>query len=150
MPSAKALKSEFGIGDLADIRRFIEKTAADLGGNDEAVSELVLATNEAITNIIIHGYGGEPGPIEIVVDRAGQDLVVIIRDKSPFFDPCSFPLPDITIPLEQRGPGGMGILMMRSFVDDLTHRQLGEGGNELALVKCDAVNSTATGTQLFL
>ena len=53
--------------DLVSMRAFIEESALMLGGDDEPVSELQIAVNEAITNIILHGYQGKSGFFEIFV-----------------------------------------------------------------------------------
>jgi anti-sigma regulatory factor (Ser/Thr protein kinase) len=91
--------------------------------------------DEAVTNTIAHGYQGEQGAVEVEVSRAGEDLVIRIRDEAPLFDPTIVPAPDVTLPLEQRLPGGLGIYFIRQIMDEMTHRVTPQGGNELILVK---------------
>jgi len=125
--------------DLAEVRRFVEAAASAVGGEEDAVSELVLAVNEAVCNIITHGYGNRSGIVTIDVLRDDHDLAIRLRDRAPAFDPNSVPAPDITIPLNQREHGGMGVHMMRSFTDEMTYRATADGWNELTLVKHDAL-----------
>jgi anti-sigma regulatory factor (Ser/Thr protein kinase) len=132
------------LSDLAEIRRYVKKTALLMGCANDAVSEIVLAANEAVTNILIHGYDRKPGSVAIVVCRDGADLIVYLRDRSPSFDPNIYPPPDITLPLELRKPGGMGIHMMRNFVDEMIYHEDADGVNELALVKRDAVKTSTS------
>ena len=124
--------------DLARIRAFVESAATSQGADREAVDDMVLAMNEAVTNIILHGYGGRPGMIEIDVSYNGADLVIKLRDQAPQFDPLTYPEPDITMPLEKRPFGRMGIHVMRRFTDRLSYRVAGDGSNELTLIKHDA------------
>jgi serine/threonine-protein kinase RsbW len=69
------------------------------------------------------------------VGRQGEALLVRLRDGAPLFDPTLLPMPDVTLPLEVRPLGGLGIFLMRQSVDDMTYRVTPEGGNELTLIK---------------
>jgi serine/threonine-protein kinase RsbW len=124
--------------DMADIRLFVEHAATELGVNSDAVRELVLAVNEAVINILIHGYQDMPGGVIIELTRKGSNLKVRLSDCAPAFDPTLVPPPDLTPPLEQRPAGGMGVHMMRSFVDELSYRLTPEGQNELVMVVWNA------------
>jgi serine/threonine-protein kinase RsbW len=123
------------LNNLATIRRFVEDAAASRPADPEAIAEMLLAMNEAATNIIVHGYQGQPGIIEVEVGYDKDALVVCLRDRAPAFDPTLVPAPDLTLPLEQRPFGGMGIHMMRQFTDELLYRTTPDGSNELILVK---------------
>ncbi len=121
--------------NLAPMRRFIESAAAALGADAQATNDLIQAADEAATNIIVHGYQGQPGALQLEVTRAGDLLLLYLRDHSPAFDPCGFTLPDVTLPLHARRPGGLGIYLMRQFTDEMTYRLLPDGRNELRLAK---------------
>lgn len=121
--------------NLADIRRFIEESATALGVPPATVREMVLATDEVATNIVVHGYRGQGGIIEIEIERDGEALLIFLRDTAAPFDPASIATPNIDLPLEERTPGGLGIYLVRQIVDELRHRSRPEGGNELTLVK---------------
>lgn len=121
--------------NLANIRRFIEETAASLGIDAAIIPDVVLAVDEAATNIVLHGYEGQKGTIEIEVEREGDALVVRLRDEALPFDPNTIPPPDLTLPLEQRPVGGMGIYLTRQVMDEVVHRITPQGGNELTLMK---------------
>lgn len=119
--------------NLAVMRNFVQKSATALGVDPAVVSDLVLAADEAVTNVIVHGYQGRRGTIEIEVEREAMDVLVHVRDDAPPFDPSSVPSPDLTRPLEERSPGGLGIYLMRQYVDEVIHRITLQGGNELIL-----------------
>lgn len=135
MELAKCQYVAEGLDVLATIRQFVEKTAKIVCKDPDAVSELVIGLNEAVTNVIVHGYKGQPGLIEIAVESSERRLSVRIRDLAPFFDPTSVASPDVTLPLDERSYGGMGVHMMRAFVDNLVYRAIPSGGNELILEK---------------
>ncbi len=130
---------EAGLTDLSDIRQFIEVNSTEIGSSDDIASELVLAVNEAVTNIIVHGYDTKPGFVSVSIEQDGADIIISLRDKASAFDPNSISSPDTTLPLEMRQPGGMGIHMMRSFVDEMKYHRTEDGVNVLTMVKRDAV-----------
>ncbi len=132
-PSLLHVKAD--VKNLAEIRRFVEETAAALGVEPDLVPKLQLAVDEAATNIIVHGYRGQAGPIEIEMQRNGAELVIRLRDGASPFDPTTVPPPDLTQPLEKRTPGGLGIHLIRQAVDKLSYTPLPQGGNELSLIK---------------
>ena len=121
--------------NLAVIRRFIEKTAMALKVERDAMDDMIQAVDESATNIIVHGYRGRSGYIEIEVTQEGNVLVVRLRDQAPHFDPTRAPPPDLTLPLERRRFGGLGIHLTRQFTDSIAYRITSEGGNELTLRK---------------
>ena len=130
--------------NLSEIHRFVQEMASalvldevsqGLGVDPAVIHNVPLAVDEAVTNIIAHGYQGQGGAIEIEVSLEGDALVIRIRDEAAPFDPTIVPPPDVTLPLEQRIPGGLGIHLIRQIMDEMTHRVTPQGGNELTLVK---------------
>lgn len=132
---ASTLRVLAELPNLAVIRRFVEETATALKADCGAIDDMIQAVDESATNIIVHGYQGRPGHIEIEVTQEGNVLVVRLRDQAHLFDPTRAPPPDLTLPLERRRVGGLGIHLTRQFTDSMTYRITSEGGNELTLRK---------------
>jgi serine/threonine-protein kinase RsbW len=130
------------VRDLNDMREFLEQAVLVLGGSEDDAGDLVLAVNEAVTNVMLHGYDGRPGPVVLCVEVENDDLRVILTDAAPPFDPTRVPPPDIFLPLEDRPLGGLGVHMMRQLTDELVYRPL-DDGNELAFVKRGALARAA-------
>ena len=65
--------------------------------------DVLLAVDEAATNVVVHGYQGREGVIEIEVLREGDALVIRLRDEAEPFDPTSLPPPDLAVPLAEHG-----------------------------------------------
>jgi anti-sigma regulatory factor (Ser/Thr protein kinase) len=123
------------LDDLADLRLFVERTALSMGASEDEAGDLVLATHEAVTNVITHGYREEPGGVRVTIELDNNRIIIRIYDHSPRFDPTKVAEPDISIPLDQRPPGGLGVHMMRSFTDEIIYSSSPSGENELVLVK---------------
>jgi len=125
---------------LGEIRRFVEASADALQVESAVVREVVLAVDEAATNIILHGYQSQAGIIEITIERQGDSLVIHLYDQAPPFDPTQVPAPDLTLPLEDRPVGKLGVYLIRHFMDNVIYEASPQGGNHLILMK-DCFNS---------
>ncbi len=123
--------------NLSVMRRFVADALAALGVSGPPADDMVLALDESATNIIVHGYRGQPGRIEVQLelDADAGELVARLYDDSPSFDPRQVDPPDLTQPIEERIRGGLGIYLCRSFTDSLTYRRTDDGRNELTLRK---------------
>lgn len=135
MTQGSTLQVVAELANLAVVRHFVGEMAAGFGFDRRVIDDMLQAVEEAVANTILHGYNGQPGEIKVVVQRKGNQLVVRLQDQAPHFDPTGFPSPDLTLPLEERAPGGLGIYLMRHFVDAVTYRVTSDGSNELTLVK---------------
>jgi serine/threonine-protein kinase RsbW len=130
-----ALRLIADVNDLAAIRRFVRETITQARGSTQAADDLVLAVDELATNIITHGYRGQPGAIEIVIRREADVAVVQLRDEAPPFDPTQVPEPDTTLPWHIRPAGGLGVFLARRRVDTMTYRRTADRRNEVTLTK---------------
>lgn len=126
------------LDDITPLRQELERVMVAQGGDPEAVADLILALNEALVNSARHGYQGQPGLLRLEIWRNGRSLVVKQYDSAPPFDPTAVPPPDTTRPLALRPLGGMGVLMMRHFTEELQYERTPDGQNLLTLVKHEA------------
>jgi serine/threonine-protein kinase RsbW len=120
---------------LADIRALVREVAIEGGAPPVCLDDLVQAVDEAATNIVVHGYGQERGPIDIDARVEDEQIVIELRDRAPAFDPTEVPEPDLSIPPLQRRPGGMGLHLIRLSTDSMTYRPRAGGGNILTLTR---------------
>lgn len=135
MSPSLSLRLDAVLEDLPRIRRFVQESAGALGIASGDVPNVVLAVDEAVTNVILHSYAGHGGPVEIEVTRRLGVLVVKLRDEAQPFDPTGIPAPDLSDPVEKRGPGGLGVHLIRQVMDQLIYRRRVDGGNELTMIK---------------
>jgi serine/threonine-protein kinase RsbW len=117
---------------LSVARSFVD-AACQLGALDKhTMHAIVLASSEAITNIIRHAHRNRPGAHLQLQMRLLPDLVeVLLYDVGEPFDIASVPQLD---PTELR-VGGRGVFLMRALMDDLTSRPREGRGNVLRMVK---------------
>jgi len=120
---------------LADIRALVREVAIEGGAPPVCLDDLVQAVDEAATNIVVHGYGHQGGPIDVDARVEDERVVIELRDRAPTFDPTGVPEPDLSIPPLQRRPGGMGLHLIRLATDSMTYRPRAGGGNILTLTR---------------
>ncbi len=123
---------------LPKIRDLVVDAAERCRFEPEDVAKIEMAVGEACTNIIEHAYRTQPHRLEIEVEvqPMSDRLEIIIIDYSTI----NFPIDEIQglgideyIETERRR--GLGLFIIRSFVDKLEHRFICGQGNELRLVK---------------
>ncbi len=109
--------------DLAEIPRLAEAVDAfcePLAPSMEDLLALQLALEEAITNIINHGYGDLPaGARTFTVELAAVSATRIratITDDAPAYDPLARPEVDVNLPLEDRAIGGLGVHLIKKLM----------------------------------
>ena len=107
---------------------------------EDVVDNVELAFNEAFTNVSIHAYkSNDKGPIRIEIFVRQNHLEIRLEDHGESFDPDAIAEPDF----QNLGEGGLGIWLMRHFMDDWIYKSEAGGKNILRLIKKIPVNETA-------
>ncbi len=137
MNNANSLEIKADLDNLGQVRDFIEETSKETGLTRECAGELLLAVDEAVSNIIMHGFKSKSdGHIEVEVSHQPDALMVRIRDNAPLFDPTKNRDPHLEIsPLERNAPGGFGVYLLNHLVDEIAYRVTDDGRNELSMLK---------------
>lgn len=134
-PTTHTLRVPADLGRLAEIRDLVRAAADEAGASYACMADMVQAVDEATTNAIIHGHAGRTGWVEVAATTRDDRFVVTIADDATAFDPTTVPTPDLAVHPAQRRPGGMGVLLARLCVDEMTYRPRPGGGNILTLVR---------------
>jgi anti-sigma regulatory factor (Ser/Thr protein kinase) len=130
------LAIEPNIGDIPRLIDWVERCCGEADIGSDLSFRLALALDEAVTNVIGHAFAGQAPPHRIAVelDVTATSVVATVVDSGRAFDPSAAPAPDISLPLEQRDPGGLGVLLIRRMVDRVEYSRTG-GENRLRLEK---------------
>lgn len=136
---AEEFKAELTIqsrlDELEKIRRFVSKAARAVGFAECDGYKIVLAVDEACSNIIRHGYGQNTNEkLHIVIQSSGNQFTVTVNDNGKSYDPRKHPVPDTNAYLAARKSGGLGIKLMHLLVDEIKYEQ-SDGANKLVLIK---------------
>jgi len=121
---------------LLSVRQFVSEAARAFGFSDEDASKIVLAVDEACTNIIKHAYQNSPDQritITIVEDKGRFE--VRISDQGRSFDPKALRPLNLKEHLTKYRRGGLGVYLMKSLMDEVEYRSVGGKTNEVRLTK---------------
>ena len=131
---------------LPVVRAAVEKLSQQLGFDSQQVHQTVLAVDEALSNIIRHGYAGDQTrPIDIQLapvgkNGGGEGLIIRLRDYGKAFEPSEV-LPGNAPEIGKAGEidnvasGGFGVHIMMTCMDSVEYKQAQGGGMELTMVK---------------
>ncbi len=122
--------------ELAEVRKLVAEMAAATGFAAETAGRIVLAIDEALANCIKHGYAGEPGhPIDLTatrIERSGRvGLEFVIRDFGRQVDPETIRSRD----LADVRPGGLGVHIIETIMDEMEYSCPADGGMRLRVCK---------------
>ena len=119
---------------LAELLAFIDRASARAALDATIAFDVRLATEEAVMNVIDHGYAGmAPGMIRLRFRRDPNEVVVTVEDDAPHFDPSTIRPADPDAPLERRSLGGLGWHFDAAHGSDAP-RAATPHGNRLTLV----------------
>lgn len=122
--------------NLSIVRDFVKSTAEQSGFPDAVAGKIVLAVDEACTNIIKHAYKYSPeGKILVDISFHDSKLTISITDEGSHFNPDNIPEPDIQEYYKQRRVGGLGMYLMKKLMDEVKYSTLKDNRNQVVLVK---------------
>lgn len=100
-------------------------------------AQLLIAVDEIFCNIAKYAYNPEIGPATIKVNAVVEEDMVELCfvDKGKEYNPLMHEDPDTTLSAEEREIGGLGILMVKNSMDDVSY-EYKDGCNILKLRKC--------------
>ncbi len=125
--------------NLDELQRF-QEAVVEFGEAQDWPSDLAyqveLVIEEMCVNIINYGYDGESlCRMELAVDSQADALIIEISDNGRAFDPLQeAPSPDLSLDVEERPIGGLGVYLVKSIMDEAHYRRKADK-NYLKLVK---------------
>lgn len=116
----------------------LAKRAALVAGMDDAAAAKVsIAVDEAVTNVILHAYGGEGEhsvELELRFTKAALEVHILHSGKGLRQDQVVLPDPKEYIRHPRKG--GLGLLLMSRFMDEVRFGEDNQSGrNECCLIK---------------
>jgi len=145
----------FGVEPTLDhVSLLAEAVQTFAGARTAALAEshrVSLAVDEWVTNVVQYGINEEaPADIRVSIRMRDRLLRVVIENRGAPFDPFTeAPLPDTTLPLEDRPIGGLGVLLVQSLMSSVRYERVGDR-NQITLTRsleADEAENGAPGTR---
>ena len=123
------------IQQIPQLASFLETIAEEKNISQALTMSLNLALEEAVTNVILYAYPeGTDGLVDIEAVLRDDSLEFILSDSGKPFDPTAAPEADITLGVEERQIGGLGIYLVKQIMDSVTYKRE-NGRNILHMTK---------------
>jgi serine/threonine-protein kinase RsbW len=120
------LKSQ--LAELSRVWPWVDALAAEYNLPGETHFAINLCFEEALSNIICHGYRGQPDhSITIDFTSNGTSLTFTIEDQAPPYAPAEPADSQPPASIEEYRPGGLGLQLMRRFAGTLRWEPLPHG-----------------------
>lgn len=123
------------IGRVPELNAFIESIAERLEMDSAMTSQVQLAVEEAVVNVMNYAYP-EKGRAFVTVKAMsdGHELRLVVIDSGVPFDPTKKEKADTSLSVEDRPIGGLGIFLVRELMDSINYERV-DGRNILMMIK---------------
>ena len=129
----KTLYIEGKISNLDKVTAFVESELIEMGCTVKQILQVSLAVEEIFVNIARYAYGhldskgivvpySGTGPVEIILDIDDFRILLTFIDEGKKYNPLKKEDPDIMLPPEEREIGGLGIYIVKNFMDEVNYR----------------------------
>lgn len=122
------------VSELPQVTGFVEEQLEAWDCPMKATMQITVCVEEIFVNIASYAYPAGTGKARLDMDNKDGIISIIFSDSGTPFDPLAVKEPDITLPAEERGVGGLGILMVRKTMDEVAYA-FRDGRNILTIKK---------------
>ena len=112
--------------NLEAVNDFIHEQIKPFSCQSQTLFQIDLAVEEIFVNISHYAYSPDKGTVQIdcSVEKnadAPAKLTVSFTDRGKAFNPLAKPDPDITLSVEEREIGGLGIFLTKKYMDSVLY-----------------------------
>lgn len=124
------------IDNIAVVTDFVSEQLDELGCSMKVQMQFSIAVDELFSNIAHYAYPSGEGmaTVQLSTQADGKQVVLTFIDEGIPYDPLAKEDPDITLALDDRPIGGLGIFMVKKTMDDMQYRYE-DGKNILRIIK---------------
>lgn len=124
------------VDNLNKVLAFIDEQLEANNCPMRVMLEIDVAAEEIFVNVASYAYTSGVGSVAIEVNFEEHPKAVAIRfiDSGIPYNPLEKEDPDVTLPAEKRGIGGLGVFMVKKSMDEVTY-EYKDGKNHLTIRK---------------
>lgn len=109
------------VASLDEMFSFLAEGFEENGVDERSAFCINLAAEELFTNMVRHNVAASDA-IAVETEINGDQILLRLTDFGvESFDPGSATTADVSAPMEDRTPGGLGIHLVRSMVDNVAY-----------------------------
>ena len=121
--------------DISKFVKFAENVLNELNAPMKDIIKINIAIDEIVSNIFKYGYDNKPGYVKMKI-RPSVDLKYVsisFYDRGVPYNPIKAEDPDVTMRLEDRAIGGLGIYVVKKTMDNMKYKY--ENGQNILTIK---------------
>jgi len=123
------------LGEMAAVITVLEEFSDNENLTVGIAQAAELALDELLNNIISYGYvDSDQHKITVEMSVEENALRIVVSDDGIPFNPFEQKAPDLDLPIEERKLGGLGIHLVKKFMDECSYQRL-EERNVVTLLK---------------
>lgn len=125
MENKKAITVEASMEYLDKVTSFVEAFLEDYACPIKIAMKILLCVEELYANVVNYAYGSKDGSCTIELEgkayETENEVCICMRDQGVPFDPFAKEDPDITLSVDEREIGGLGIYMVKNIMDTVSY-----------------------------
>ena len=115
------------VNNLHDVLAFLEEQLETHEASMKVINVMSISLEEMYANVCMYAYEGKDvGNCTIQIKFVENDVLVSLIDDGIPFNPLAKEDPNIHASAEERGIGGLGIYMVKEYMDDCTYNRVNE------------------------
>ena len=121
--------------ELNRVAEFMEGVCDELQLDMHVAMKIQVAMEEMVTNVIFYAYPkGTSADIKLTAESDGKEVTFVLSDTGKPFDPTAKEDADLDVNPMDREQGGMGILIVKNIMNEVSYERLGDM-NQLTMKK---------------
>ena len=141
LPKSFELTIPSRLEELEAVHRLVEQASREFRLTEDIAYWIELSVSESMINAIRHGNKSDPNKeAKLKISSDGEILEIIVEDEGK-----GFKFDDLADPRNDENllkPSGRGILIIRTFMDEVNLSTREGGGSRLQMIKKLPGNST--------
>ena len=132
----KEITLDAKLGNLDEVLAFVDSRLEELECPVKAQMQIDVAVEEIFVNIASYAYEGQPGSatIRMEIRQNPKSAEITFLDRGIPYNPVEKEDPDVSLPIEKRRIGGLGIYMVKKSMDEMLYERR-DGYNILTIIK---------------
>jgi len=124
MNSQDSKKLPAALENIHEAMSLVTSFAGKMELSPDRIMALEMSVEEALVNIIKYAYPGTKGYFEVSCRKTPDNKIIVeISDEGLPFDVLAKADPDVTLSVEERQIGGLGIYLMKKLMDEVRYRR---------------------------
>ncbi len=131
----KLIQVDADVQNVPVITDFADQFMEENGFPESDRFKVDIAIDEIFSNIAYYAYRGDQGGAAMTIDMSEDPLGVVLKfyDGGFPYNPLAKEDPDVSLPLKDRPVGGLGIMMVKKLMDEVSYEY--SGGKNIFTIK---------------